>query len=338
MERLPVAANRPGIGYAFALAACIAALLIRFAAQNYLQAGYPFVAFFPAVILTTFLFGARPGLLAALLSWLLARWFFIEPRYELGFAQGVFGALFFFICVVLIDIGIIYLMQRANRLLREQRERSFRRYEVSDAMFHELQHRVSNKLQIIASLLTLQKRTVTDPDAKKALEGAALRVGMIGRIGRALYDPDRGGLGVAAFLEQVGHDIIEASGAANVRLIVEAEAGVEFGFDAGVPIALIIAETISNALEHGFQSKGHGSIHIRVQRGEGASLLVTVADDGRGVAEDFDAADSPSLGLKIATTLARQLNGSYSLYPGERGSVARLRVEALDTRRAFATN
>ena len=47
------------------------------------------------------------------------------------------------------------------------------------------------------------------------------------------------------------------------------------------------------------------------------------------VLEDFDAAQSSSLGLRIATTLARQLGGCYRLEPGRGGTIARLEVEAL---------
>lgn len=334
MERLPVAANRPVLGYAFAIGVVGLGTLARLAAD--LPHGYPFLTFFPAVILTAFLFGTRPGLFAGALSWLAARWFFMDPPGSLGFEPGVLPACIFFWVVVGIDIGIIHLLQRANRLLRQQRETSVRRHEMREAMFHELQHRVSNKLQIIASLLTLQKRTVIDPDAQKALEEAALRVGMIGRISRTLHDPDRGGLGVAAFLEQVGHDIIEASGAPNVKLTVESDPDIEFASDAGVPIALILAETISNALEHGFASRGNGTIAIRVSRAAGRRLSITVTDTGQGVAADFDAGRSTSLGLRIATTLARQMGGTYVLRPGANGAIALLEIDALGGQTALA--
>lgn len=327
IERLPVASDRPAIGYLTAFAAAGTGGLVRSVAH--LPQGYPFVTFFPAVILTAFLFGTRPGIVAAIASWLIARYFFMDPVHSLSFQAAVLPAGLFFTLVVAVDIAIIHLLQRANRLLRRQRENSNRRQEMREAMFHELQHRVSNKLQIIASLLTLQRRTIADPDAQKALEEAALRVGMIGRISRALHDPDRGGLGVGAFLEQVGRDIIEASGAPNVTLLVESEPGIEFAGDAGVPIALILAETISNALEHGFDSRGNGTILIRVSRGAGRKLRIVVSDDGQGVAPGFDASHSPSLGLRIATTLARQLGGSYMLAPGESGAVAVLEVDAL---------
>ncbi|MET0241770.1 MAG: DUF4118 domain-containing protein [Sphingobium sp.] len=325
-----MATDRPLIGYMAAVAACVIAIVFRQAAEAYLPHGYPFVTFFPAVILTAFLFGTGPGIAAAALSWLGARYFFVEPIHSLGFAPGVLGACIFFTLVVGVDLLIIHLMQRANRLVLAQREQSLRRTELRDAMFQELQHRVSNKLQIIASLLTLQRRTVVDPDAQKALDEAAMRVGMIGRISRALHDPDRQGLGVAAFLEEVGRDIIEASGAPNVRLVIEAEQGIDFASESGVPIALIIAETISNALEHGFRSSGNGTITIGVRRGEGRTLIIVVTDDGCGLAGDFDAGRSSSLGLRIAVTLARQLNGTYALKPGPSGTVARLEVDALN--------
>lgn len=331
MEQLPLAKNRPFLGYFFAAGVVGAGWLVRFLTGDLLPNGYPFVTFFPAVILSAFLFGSGPGIAAGVFSWFAARYFFIEPIGSFSFSPGVPGGFLFFWLVVAVDIGIIHLVQRANRLLSAQREESSRRSELRDAMFQELQHRVSNKLQIIASLLTLQRRTVVDPDAQKALEDAALRVGMIGRISRALHDPGRGGLGIAAFLEQVGHDIIEQSGAANVRLTIDAEPGIEFANDAGVPIALILAETISNALEHGFRSRGNGTIGISVRRIAGKKLQIVIHDDGQGVPPGFDPANSGSLGLTIATVLARQLGGSYTLSSGPTGTVARLEVNALST-------
>ena len=329
IEKLPIATDRPVIGYGAAVIACGLGLALRLIVGQPLGGGYPFITFVPAVVVTAFFFGPRPGILAGVLSWFTARFFCIQPIHSFELTLPVAASIPFYGLVVAVDIAIIHFMQRANRELREQREQSHKRTEQRDVMFQELQHRVSNKLQIIASLLTLQRRMVADPVAQKALDDAALRVGMIGRISRALHDPRRAGLGVAAFLDQVGRDIIEASGAQDVTLRVDAEPGVEFADGAGVPIALIICETISNALEHGFRSSGRGAIAISVKRSEGAGTVVTVTNDGDGVDEDFDAANAPSLGMRIATTLARQLDGSYSLRPApERGTIAELRISA----------
>lgn len=327
VEKLPLAPGQPVLGYAAAVAFCALGLGIRFATGGALAHGFPFITFVPAVVLSAFLFGPGPGIVAGIVSWLMARYYFIEPIHSFALTREAAASLVFYALIVAVDVAIIAFMQRANRELRRQRERSYRQSEMRKLMFHELQHRVSNKLQIIASLLTLQKRTVVDPDAQKALEDAARRVGMIGRISRALHDPERQTLGVAAFLEQVGRDIIEASGATNVTLSVKADQDIELESDAGVPVALIIAETISNALEHAFDSFAGGSITIEIQRSESGEVIVSVIDDGLGVPMGFDVNASTSLGLTIATTLARQLGGRYDLRRAPlRGTVAELRI------------
>lgn len=329
VERLPIATNYPVAGYAFAIAATLGSLLVRLDVGSLMPHGYPFVTFFPVVTVTAFVFGVRPGLFSAVLGWLAARYYLIDPVYSLGFGPQVWGAFAFYVIIVLTNIVVIHFMQRANRELRSQRELARLRQNQRETMFHELQHRISNKLQIIASLLTLQRRTVVDPDAQKALGDAARRVGVIGRISRSLHNPDQDGVGVASMLQQIGTDVIEASGAPDVTLTVDADPALTLDHDAAVPIALIVCESISNALEHGFQSRGRGHIDIAVRRTDPDRVVVTIADNGLGVPVGFDAGETNSLGLKIATTLARQLHGGYILHrSGERGSVAELTARA----------
>lgn len=329
VENLPLSRDRPLIGYAAAVVACGLGLGLRSLVGGVLGHAYPFITFFPLVVMTAFLFGWAPAIFAGVLSWLTVRYFIILPIHSLEMTPRAAVSAVLYGLIVVIQIAIIHAFQLATRELREQREMSRLRSERREVMFHELQHRISNKLQIIASLLSLQRRMVADADAKKALDDAALRVGMIGRISRALHDPDRRGLGVAAFLEQVGDDIIAASGARDVVLRVDADPGVEFADDAGVPIALIICETISNALEHGFHSARPGTITISVQRCGQDGIVVTVADDGCGIAVDFDADNAKSLGIRIATTLARQLDGDYSVRRAPAGgTIAQLRIGA----------
>lgn len=329
MERLPIAADRPAFGYLFAVFAVSLSVAVRFIFSHMLPAGYPFLTFFPSVILTAFLFGVGPGIVSGVLALVAARYFFMAPLFSFALESEHGGALAFFALVIFIDLAIIAMLQRTNAELRAQRARSEVRTEQREVMFQELQHRISNKLQLIASLLHLQRRDLADAAARRALEDAARRVGLVGRISRALHDPDHEGLGVGAFLDQVGRDIIESAGATHVDLAVDAEPGLELAPDAGVPVALILCETISNALEHGLAGRERGSIRITVLRPEQGHMLFTVVDDGHGVPDGFDAATASSLGLRIATSLARQLNGSYRLGRGAQGgTVAELRVRA----------
>lgn len=319
VESLPLARNRPLIGYAFALISPLAALAARLSVGHALGSGYPYVTFFPAVVLTAFLFGLGPGILSSLLCGIMARYFFIAPIHSFSVGGPALAPLAFYAVVIAIDLAIIHFMQRSNHHLALEREASRRASELRAVMFDELQHRVSNKLQVIASLLTLQRRTIEDPDARKALEDAARRVGMVGRISRALHHPDGGEVGMEPLLRQVAADILDASGANGIETRFSIDADARVSPDAAVPFALVYAEALSNALEHAFAGRDSGVLDIVVTRAADGAIQLVVADDGAGLPEDFNLKEQNSLGLRIATTLARQLNGRFALEPGGAG-------------------
>ena len=89
VERLPLVLARPVYAYLISLLFCSAAFILREAAAPLLPNGYPFVTFFPAVILSSFLFGVRPGVFTAVLCGFLSWYFFIPPFAQLVFNPGV---------------------------------------------------------------------------------------------------------------------------------------------------------------------------------------------------------------------------------------------------------
>lgn len=325
LERVPLGRDRPLLAYGCSAAICAFALFVRLLAEPVLHAGFPYVSFFPAVILSTFLFGVGPGAVAGLLCGLIAWYFFIPPTFDVKMSGGIAFALVFYAVVVIIDIALIDWMQRANRRLAAERERSERLAERGELLFRELQHRVSNNLQVVSGLLSLQMRGVTDEAAKLALDEAARRLGLIGRIHRQLYSPHGDQLHLAAFLAQLGADIVDASGKDGIVYRVEAPEDIDLAPEAAVPMALIIAEAVSNAIEHGLADRDRGEILIEVWERKDGSLDIDVSDDGAGLPPGFDLAMTDSLGLRLAQMLARQLRGSFILSGGQR-TVARLRL------------
>ena len=319
IESLPLARKMPWVGYVFAVAATLVAYFVRWQYGGALGTGFPYVTFFPAVMLTAFLFGVGPGIAAGLMCGLVAKYFYIAPVGSLMMNWSAWVAILFYSLVVFTDIAVIYLMQRANHALATEREASRNSSELKTVMFNELQHRVANKLQMIASLLSLQRRSVTDKDARKALEDAARRVGIIGRISRALYDSGGARVGVESLLRQITADICEASGAMHIATDFAIDPEATLSDDAAVPFALIFTETLSNALEHGFKGQGQGRIAVSITTDQGNGLTLMVDDDGVGPPAGFDAAKADSLGLRIAGALASQLQGNYELKTGPLG-------------------
>lgn len=327
IERLPLAADRPALGFAVTTLLLIAAFLLRWFADPFLPGGFPFVSFFPAVILASALFGMRPGTYAAICGGLLSWYFFIEPRFSLGLMSGTWMALAFYALVVTTDLVIIHWMQRANAKLARERELSRVLAETRELLFRELQHRVSNNLQVAAGLITLQKRRVTDADARGALDEASRRLALIGRISRQLYDAGGATRRMREFLEPLCHDVIEASGRSGIRCRVIVDDQATLSPDAAIPLALIVAEAMANAIEHGFADRENGAIDVELSRDGTDRLRIEVRDDGHGLPEGFDIEGSGSLGLNIARTLAAQLSGQFELVQGT-GTTARLLLPA----------
>lgn len=327
VERLPLVLPRRWHGYALTALLCLMALAVRFAASVVLPSGYPFISFFPAVILSSFLFGVRPGAFAGILCGLLSWYFFIPPVRNFAFDSGVAMALAFYTGVVAVDIALIHFLQRANFHLALERERNRVLAENRELLFHELQHRVSNNLQVVAAVLSLQRRHIDHDGARAALDDASNRLALVGRISRALYDPAQDGQNIDMFLTRLTQDVVQASGRDDISVTVTAPPHLTLESGTAVPLALIVAEAVSNAIEHGLSDRG-GAIEVTLEDLSG-SLSLRIADNGTGLAPDFDLESGDSLGLRIANALASQLSGRFALYPRpEGGAVARLDLPA----------
>jgi two-component sensor histidine kinase len=326
-ERLPLRGLHPLTAPVATAAMVAVAYAVRKMVAPWLPPGFPFLTFFPAVVLASFLFGWRMGALAAILGGLIAWLVFIPPAYALNFDRSVIIALGFYALVTGTEVALVHWMQLANARLAAERELSARLAEMRELLFRELQHRVSNNLQVAAALLSLQRRKVAHEDARAALDEASRRLALIGRISRQLYDAGGGTRSLADFLQPLCADVIEASGRTGVDLTVRAEADAPLSSEQAVPVALVVAEAISNSIEHGFAGRTGGRIDVALRRTEDA-VDVEVADDGHGLPLGFELDRSDSLGLRIAAMLADQLGGRFTLEPRTAGAVARLTLPA----------
>lgn len=304
---------------------CALATALRLEVVGVLGAGFPFITFLPVVILTTFLFGARGGLLSAVVTGFLAWFWFLPPAGSFRLDGGSLAALAFYAVTNAALIGFFYWLQWANAALLIEREANSRLAGTRELLFKELQHRVSNNLQMVAGLLTIQRRQLADEGARNALDEAVRRLAVVGRISRQLYDPAGADQLLHGFLDQLARDVIETSTTSAVHHKITGAADVRIAADAAIPLALVVAESIANAIEHGFHGQDDCRLEIRLDQVAGSRLTVEIEDNGRGLPDGFTLAGSDSLGLKIATMLAGQLGGEYSLSPAaSRGTLARL--------------
>lgn len=331
-ERLPLLPGQPLVRYVATLVLCLIALWLRWALDNDFPPGYPFVSFFPAVILSSFLFGPRPGIVAALLCGLFAWFVFIPPRMTFVLNGGTLVAMAFYTGVVTVDIWLVHLMQAANARLRTAREdvrqlaeERGQLVERSELLFQEMQHRVGNNLQMVGAVLSLQMRGLSEPIARKALSDAAARLQVIGNIQRQLYRQDGQLVPLDSFLGEVSRKIMASSAKPGITCTLDAEPDIILRPDSAVPVALIVSEAIVNALEHGFADRPGGAIKLQVTRRDD-TIRLSVEDDGHGLPAGFDPAAADSVGLRISRVLTQQLGAEMVLENRESGACMTLHL------------
>lgn len=200
-----------------------------------------------------------------------------------------------------------------------EKDRALRR---AALMAKEIDHRVMNSLQLVSSLLGIQSRELGDSDAASQLALAASRVGAVARVHQHMYMADEvDSIDVTAYLERLCADLESVFGAEG-----EVEVSVE-GVQANiltksiVPVGLIVNELVTNAAKYGAKR-----IAVSFSKSDGDDYSLAVADDGIGLAADFDPQGSASLGMKVIRALVRQIDGDFSFGPSTETGGARFTV------------
>ncbi|WP_428032235.1 sensor histidine kinase [Ancylobacter sp.] len=321
--------RHPWLPHAVGVLMFALALGLRFAVDAVLPPGFPFLTFFPAVILTTFFCGLRPGIICAALSTVAAWFFFIGPANGMRLDGQTLLALGFFVVIAAIDITLIHFTFSAADRLRTEKETTARLLESQRTMFQELQHRVANNMQFVAALLTLQKRKVGQDasQAVTALDEARSRLDTIARIHRQLYAPERLDLPTEQYLRQLCCDLVTASGARGVTSTVSSP-NLPLNVAQLTTLSMLVAEIVTNSLKHAFVDADAGTIGITVLSSGGNQYEMTIADDGRGLPPGADLSRGDGLGWRIIQSLATQLGGHVELanrVEPSRGTAVRVR-------------
>ena len=337
-DSVPLLSDRPKIAYTITTLMCVAVVAFRIALDYWVprEIAYAMVIIFPAVILSGYLFGLGPGLYAALLCGLVIMYRFVPifDSFVLGDNSHVY--LVFYMVVVTIDLVLVHVMQKTNMRLRYEREHSLELAEQrgelarrAELLFNELQHRVGNNLQMIGAVLGLQQVSTTDPAARVALANAGSKLELIGRIQRRLYSSNGEHLNLDSYLRGLVMDLIAAGDRSDVVCHFDLDDGIDLPVDNAIALALIVAEAVANAVEHGFKDKRGGNIEVGLSQHSGM-VEVRVRDDGVGLPQDFNQSSGTSLGIDILRTLASQLGGDVDIGHASPGTVVKLRMPGVE--------
>jgi two-component sensor histidine kinase len=190
-------------------------------------------------------------------------------------------------------------------------------------LLQELQHRVANSLQIIASVLMQSARRTQSEETRANLHDAHQRIMSVATLQQKLAQSQLGDVALRSYFT----DLCRSIGASMIRdhdqikLDVTADESLTSA-DVSISLGLIVTELVINALKHAFPGGRQGHITV-FYRSDGPDWRLSVSDDGVGMTEG-DSLNEPGLGTNIVAALATSLGATIEnsdADPGVRVSI-----------------
>ncbi|MBE7158412.1 MAG: DUF4118 domain-containing protein [Rhodospirillales bacterium] len=329
------------------LLAAAALVMVSFAVRYWLfrdTPGLPFLLFFPAIILSAVYLGRGSGLLATVLSALLALYFFVAPTHSFAVVDSnsevslfLFVAVGVFISLIVGTLRKAYVeVEQAHREIDDARQRAEEAHHEAEELRHraeegererdlllqEFRHRLKNDLARILATIDLQAKRAS-PDVAEAVHAVGDRLRVLARVhDRLSHTGGHATVDMHDFLHDLVADLrVSIAALTPVGLFIEAEHHPLSVARAGA-VGLIANELVTNALKHAFPDERAGAIHVGF-RHNGPDYLLTVADDGAGAPvespENTAGLGRGGIGQRLVRALAAQLGGRVETTAGESG-------------------
>lgn len=201
-----------------------------------------------------------------------------------------------------------------RKLAEESMKASLREKEI---LLREIHHRVKNNMAVITSLLMLQSRNIKNDrnikneEVKQMFMESQNRIKSMALIHEKLYmEGDLLRIDFRKYVESLVKDLFSFyrvnTGAVKKTMSIE---DIALDIDTMIPCGLIINELVTNSLKHAYENTDSPELTIGLTADGDDRLVLTVGDNGCGIAEDFSIQNSGSLGLQIVDGLVKQLRG-----------------------------
>ncbi|MBI9103299.1 MAG: PAS domain-containing protein [Spirochaetales bacterium] len=214
--------------------------------------------------------------------------------------------------ITIFSDDVTEIMNRENEVKEALKEKGI--------LLREIHFRVKHNLQLISSLLNLHMSNLEGEESKSALEELSLKVQTLSLIHEQLYQGQSlGAVQSGEFFNRLSAMLIELRNFDTSGVIIEDRvADMEFDMDTAIPLGLFFNEIFDNCLTHAFTGKelsleggglpGERKIYYSLSE-ESGLIRLTISNEGGRLWSPRDPDSEFGLGLKLASTLAEQLEG-----------------------------
>jgi two-component sensor histidine kinase len=184
--------------------------------------------------------------------------------------------------------------------------------ELLDAHREEAEHRISNSLQIVSSLVRQRARIEDISNPQTFLLEIADRIDTVGKLHRLLGKSATGAVQLDAYLEEVCDRLRGALAPAATSLLFECPADCLLPAKTALPLALITAELVSNSLKYAHPAGLPTKIALSCTPDENGGLTLVYEDDGVGFPEGFDVTEAGHTGMRFIQLLSKSVAGIHN--------------------------
>jgi PAS domain S-box-containing protein len=186
-----------------------------------------------------------------------------------------------------------------------------------EILLSEIHHRVKNNLAIISGLLELKAMDYNSNGQEEVLDvlnESMLRIKSIAMIHEQLYESeDFANLEFEGYIKDLVDLIFRTLNIEEKKIELDIDCeNLEININQAIPVALVINELVSNSFEHGFSGLEGGKLTVEMKHKD-QEVNMLVSDNGVGLPDNFDVADSSTLGLTMVRQLIKQLNGELEV-------------------------
>ncbi len=188
--------------------------------------------------------------------------------------------------------------------------------EERETLLREIHHRVKNNLQLIISLLNLQKPN-TSPENLDVMNNIENRINSMALIHDQLYDSSTlSRINIPEYFSQLANSINESFNPNHSLISIYVDSiDVNLPIDTALPLGIIVNELVSNSIKYAFEDEEQGDIWIVFRKDPDKSdYILEVRDNGKGI-ESSSVESGSGLGLTLVQQLSLQIRGTLSIDP-----------------------
>ncbi len=260
----------------------------------------------PVLFLASFLIG---------ILWIIEDFYFriiINKNYSffLLFWNGIIRIIFYG------SIALTFYIIKAQReKLHNTNQKLANAIEEKNILFKEVYHRIKNNLQIIISLLSLEKNNKNKRDIIDVLNNSISRIQSMSIIHEKLYKSENlARICVKEYINGLIANLLQNynTGKTIIKYEIKLSEELFFDMDRMIPLGLILNELTMNSIKHAFPGKKEGAIIISIKL-IGSVYYLSYSDNGIGFKVPVDFEYAGTLGITLISLLTKQLKGSLEI-------------------------